>query len=127
MTTDGEQKSNRRNFLKTTALTAAGGGAAAAAWNGLSPYVLREEMVFDLNQSYWANALPAPNPPLAENIDAEVAIIGAGLCGLSTAYYLKKDGATKGRVVVLEAVRCGNGASGRNGAMILTMTADRYM
>ena len=127
MTPNLKQKSSRRNFLRKTALTGAGGVAAAAACNVVSPCVVREEMVFDANQSYWANALPAPNPPLAENIDAEVAIIGAGLCGLSTAYYLKKDGATKGRVVVLEAVRCGNGASGRNGAMILTMTADRYM
>jgi len=127
MTANGEQKSSRRRFLKTSALTGAGGVAAAAAWNGVSPYMLREEMVFDLNQSYWAKALPAPNPPLQENIDAEVVIIGGGLCGLSTAYYLKKDGATKARVVVLEAVRCGNGASARNGAMMLTMTADRYM
>src|SRR5215467_4341051 len=127
MTANGEQKSSRRRFLKTSALTGAGGVAAAAAWNGVSPYMLREEMVFDLNQSYWAKALPAPNPPLQENIDAEVVIIGGGLCGLSTAYYLKKDGATKARVVVLEAMRCGNGASARNGAMMLTMTADRYM
>lgn len=90
MTANGEQKSSRRRFLKTSALTGAGGVAAAAAWNGVSPYMLREEMVFDLNQSYWAKALPAPNPPLQENIDAEVVIIGGGLCGLSTAYYLKK-------------------------------------
>jgi gamma-glutamylputrescine oxidase len=127
MTANREQKSSRRKFLRTTALTGAGGVAAAAAWNGVSPYVLREEMVFDTNQSYWAKALPAPNPALQQNIEAEVAIIGGGLCGLSTACYLKKDGATKGRVVVLEAIRCGNGASARNGAMMLTMTADRYM
>jgi len=30
-------------------------------------------------------------------------------------------------VVVLEALACGSGASGRNGAMVLTMTDDRYM
>jgi len=28
---------------------------------------------------------------------------------------------------VFEANGCGNGASGRNGAMVLTMTADRFM
>lgn len=101
--------------------------AGAVVLNGVSPYVLREEMVFEPNHSYWAKVLPLPNPPLQQNIDAEVAVIGGGLCGLSTAYYLKKDGATKARVVLLEAARCGNGASARNGAMILTMTADRYM
>jgi len=70
MTPNLKQKSSRRNFLKKTALTGAGGVAAAAACNVVSPCVVREEMVFDANQSYWANALPAPNPPLAENIDA---------------------------------------------------------
>ena len=29
--------------------------------------------------------------------------------------------------MLLEAERCGNGASGRNGAMLLTATEDRYM
>jgi len=127
MTANGEQKSNRRKFLKTTALTGAGGVAAAVVCNGLSPYVLPEDMVFEPNHSYWAKVLRPPNPPLQHNIDAEVAVIGGGLCGLSTAYYVKKDGAANGRVILLEAARCGNGASARNGAMMLTMTADRYM
>jgi len=127
MTANAEEKTSRRKFLKTTALAGAGGVAGAAALNGVSPCVLREEMVFEPNHSYWAKALPPLNPPLQQNIDAEVVVIGGGLCGLSTAYYLKKDGATKGRVVLLEAARCGNGASARNGAMMLTMTADRYM
>ena len=101
--------------------------AGAAVLNGVSPYVLREEMVFEPNHSYWAKALPPSSAPLQQNIDAEVVVIGGGLCGLSTAYYLKKDRAKEGRVVLLEAARCGNGASARNGAMMLTMTADRYM
>jgi glycine/D-amino acid oxidase-like deaminating enzyme len=89
--------------------------------------VLREEMAFEPNQSYWATSLPPANPGLEQNIKADVAIIGGGLSGLSTAYFLKKDADMKDRVVLLEAQRCGNGASGRNGAMMLTSTADRYL
>jgi gamma-glutamylputrescine oxidase len=120
-----EQKASRRNFLKTTTLTGAGGMAGAIVLNSFSPYVLPERTVFDPNHSYWSNALPSIGPPLQQNIDADVAVIGGGLTGLSAAYYLKQD--LSGHVVLLEAERCGNGASGRNGAMILTSTADRYM
>jgi FAD dependent oxidoreductase len=127
MTANGEQKSSRRKFLKTTTLTGVGGVVGVVACDGVSPYLLREDMVFETNHSYWAKVLPPPNPPLQHNIDAEVAVIGGGLCGLSTAYHLKKDGTGKGRVVLLEAARCGNGASARNGAMMLTMTANRFM
>ena len=48
------------------------------------------------------------------------------MTGLSAAYYLKKNSPSQ-RVVILEASGCGNGASGRNGAMLLSMTEDRYM
>jgi gamma-glutamylputrescine oxidase len=122
-----EKKGSRREFLKAATLTGAGGVTAAVALNTFSPHLLPEQMVFEPNHSYWSIALPPANPPLQQNIDADVAIIGGGLTGLSTAYYLKKDGTTNRRVVLLEAQRCGNGASGRNGAMLLTSTADRYM
>jgi len=100
--------------------------AGAATVNTISSRVLPEEMVFEPNQSYWTKSLPPINPPLEQDIEADVAVIGGGFTGLSAAYYLKKDGIT-GRIVLLEAERCGNGASGRNGAMMLTSTADRYM
>jgi gamma-glutamylputrescine oxidase len=61
-----------------------------------------------------------------EDTVADVAVVGGGLTGLSAAYYIRSVSPQK-RVVVLEARGCGNGASGRNGAMVLTMTEDRYM
>lgn len=61
--------------------------------------------------------LPA-NPPFTENnARAEIVIVGGGLTGLSAAYHLKKRFPGK-RIVLLEAARCGYGASGRNGGIL---------
>jgi glycine/D-amino acid oxidase-like deaminating enzyme len=61
--------------------------------------------------------LPA-NPPLTDNnAKADVAIIGGGLTGLGAAYHLKKKCPDK-HIVLLEAARCGYGASGRNGGIL---------
>ncbi len=56
----------------------------------------------------------SPRPALPGDLDADVAVVGAGLTGLWTAYYLLRDDPTL-RVVVLEAEAAGFGASGRNG------------
>lgn len=56
---------------------------------------------------------------LASNLRADVAIIGGGLTGISTALHLKQRFPDK-RVVVLEAARLAHGASGRNGGQVLT-------
>ncbi|TIX08608.1 MAG: FAD-dependent oxidoreductase, partial [Mesorhizobium sp.] len=42
--------------------------------------------------SFWyadIGGVPAPRPPLPGDIEADVAIVGAGYTGLWTAYYLK--------------------------------------
>lgn len=119
-------KTSRRRFLKSTAAIGAAAGATAVTTNAVFPTLLPEKAVFETNQSHWSQALPAALPPLEKDIEADIAIIGGGLTGLSTAYYLKKNRPAN-RVVLVEAVRCGNGASGRNGAMLLTSTEDRYM
>lgn len=121
-----KNRTSRRNFLKTAAVTGAATSAAAAALNTISPTLLPEKTVFDANQSHWCSALPSASPALQKDLETDVAVIGGGFTGLSTAYYLKQN-SKKDRVVLLEAVRCGNGASGRNGAMLLTSTEDRYM
>jgi glycine/D-amino acid oxidase-like deaminating enzyme len=58
-----------------------------------------------------------PAPRLAERVDADVAIVGGGLTGLWTALAVleRRPGA---RVVILEAARCGDGASARNGGFL---------
>lgn len=55
-----------------------------------------------------------PRPGLTGDVDADVAIVGAGLTGLWTAYYLAEADPSL-RIVVLEAETAGFGASGRNG------------
>jgi glycine/D-amino acid oxidase-like deaminating enzyme len=69
---------------------------------------------------------PPPRAPLPGDVDADVAVVGAGFTGLWTAYYLTVLEPTL-RVVVVEAETAGHGASGRNGgwcsALFPTSTA----
>jgi glycine/D-amino acid oxidase-like deaminating enzyme len=55
-----------------------------------------------------------PRPPLVDDGQADVAIVGAGYTGLWTAYYLQEH-APQLKVVIIEAEVAGFGASGRNG------------
>ena len=70
--------------------------------------------------SFWHASLGgmrATRPALAESTEADVCIVGAGLTGLWTAYYLRR--ADPGlRIVVLDAEHVGFGASGRNGGWL---------
>ncbi|MCH7585715.1 MAG: FAD-dependent oxidoreductase [Acidobacteria bacterium] len=57
---------------------------------------------------------PAPAPTLGGEVTADLTVIGAGFTGLWTAIQALEDQPGL-RVVVLEAERCGFGASSRNG------------
>jgi glycine/D-amino acid oxidase-like deaminating enzyme len=73
-------------------------------------------------RSFWLETTPTPQPrPQCEgSVRAEVAIIGGGFAGLSTAYHIKRL-APGTRVTVLEAETVGYGASGRNGGFSMTV------
>jgi glycine/D-amino acid oxidase-like deaminating enzyme len=68
--------------------------------------------------SLWLNtAVEAPVTSVLEgSISADVAIVGAGITGLSTAIHLAEQGS---RVVVIDAEDIGWGASGRNGGQVI--------
>lgn len=61
--------------------------------------------------SAYLDAPPDRTPALTGEVRADVAIVGGGLTGLSTALALKRRGADP---IVLEREFCGFGASGRN-------------
>jgi gamma-glutamylputrescine oxidase len=71
-----------------------------------------------IQNSYYtvsANAKP-PYPPLQEDVEVDVCVVGAGLAGLSAAIELRDRGYS---VLVLEAETVGWGASGRNGGQLI--------
>jgi len=72
----------------------------------------------DFQANLWtATAPPAgPAPPLVGDHEVDVAVVGAGFTGLSTALHLAEAGA---RVAVLEAGEPGYGASGRNNGQVI--------
>ena len=71
-------------------------------------------LVPDLRPSY---------PPLDEDLDVDVAVIGAGIAGLTTAYLLTLQGH---RVAVLEDGRIAGGESGRTTAHLASALDDRF-
>jgi glycine/D-amino acid oxidase-like deaminating enzyme len=75
---------------------------------------------FDDNQAVWVAGKPAyePSGSLMSDTSADVAVIGGGFTGVSTAYHLKRRFPER-RVVLLEAKVLANGASGRNGGLML--------
>jgi len=80
--------------------------------------------------SFWWQqiGMPAPRASLDGDLECDVCIVGGGLTGLWTAYYLSAlDPALD--IVVLEAEFAGFGASGRNGGWLsaeLSGSKERY-
>jgi len=70
-------------------------------------------------KNYWLETVTTPPAQSARELpdSIDVAVVGAGFCGLSAARTLAKRGV---RVAVLEAETFGWGASSRNGGMVLT-------
>ncbi len=75
--------------------------------------------------SIWQATADMPtDAPLAENIQAEVCIVGAGIAGMSTAYSLAREGRS---VAVLDGGRIGGGMTERTTAHLSCAIDDRYM
>jgi glycine/D-amino acid oxidase-like deaminating enzyme len=68
---------------------------------------------------YWPQTLPErePLPPLERAVDTDLLIVGGGFTGLWAALHAKEQ-APERDVVVVEATRCGAGASSRNGGFL---------
>lgn len=62
------------------------------------------------HRSVWRATAPATSHPgLRDDLDVDVAVVGGGLVGLTTALLAQRDGA---RVAVIEAARVGSGTTG---------------
>src|SRR5829696_3508612 len=61
--------------------------------------------------------------PLAENTQADVCIVGAGIAGMTTAYLLAREGRS---VIVLDDGRIGGGMTERTTAHLSNAIDDRY-
>ncbi|MEU6477637.1 FAD-dependent oxidoreductase [Streptomyces sp. NPDC047017] len=69
--------------------------------------------------SYWVETAPGPRrPALTRDLDVDVAVIGAGMAGLSTAYELTRAGLG---VAVLEARRVAAGVTGHTTAKLTAL------
>jgi gamma-glutamylputrescine oxidase len=75
----------------------------------------------DENRSVWVAEQPPyqPLPPLSARERADVAIVGGGFAGVSTAWHLSRRFPDR-RIVLLEARTLASGASGRSGGQALT-------
>jgi len=75
-------------------------------------------------QSFWLETAERPAfPPLAADATFDVAVLGGGLCGITTALLLKRQGA---RVAVVEAGRVGGGATGYTTAKLSSLHGRIY-
>src|SRR5690606_25752338 len=91
------------------------------------PGVFNGSVTVNGGVSFWWSrlGLPTQRPALAGDVDADVAIVGAGYTGLWAAYYLKTLQPDL-RIVVLDQRFAGFGASGRNGGWLTnTVTGGR--
>ena len=73
----------------------------------------------------WNKILPAPNNPkvLEKNVSSDFLIIGGGFAGLAAAERLSQI-QPKARITVVDAVRIGDGPSGRNSGFMIDIPHD---
>jgi len=83
------------------------------------PHEHREDTV-----SIWMDTAEIPlETPLTERITADVCVVGAGIAGMTTAYFLAREGKS---VVVLDDGPIGGGMTGRTTAHLVNALDDRY-
>jgi glycine/D-amino acid oxidase-like deaminating enzyme/nitrite reductase/ring-hydroxylating ferredoxin subunit len=75
-------------------------------------------------ESLWLATAPETSyPPLARDLRVDVAVLGGGIAGLTTALLLKREGA---RVAVIEARRVGSGVTGCTTAKVSALQSTMY-
>jgi glycine/D-amino acid oxidase-like deaminating enzyme len=122
------QEERGKRFSRRAFLAGAAAGGAGVWAAGIMPRWLfgadphRPPKLYEyFVDNYWfesAKLHEVPvNPPLKGRQRADIAIVGGGFAGMSSAYNLARRLPGK-RIVLLEGARCGYGASGRNGGFL---------
>lgn len=70
------------------------------------------------NKSYWINEQTTSYPSLTGSLNADVAVIGGGITGLTAAFLLQRAGR---HVVLIEANRIGQGSTGYSTAKLTAL------
>lgn len=72
------------------------------------------------NNSPWLHQLRQDREParLKQDLNTDIAIVGGGIAGVSTAFFILRD--TQNKVALLEGGRLGHGATGHNAGQIVS-------
>lgn len=74
------------------------------------------DFLSEKTDSYWLRSVHLPSfDPLSRSVEADVAIVGGGITGITTAYILAKEGL---KVALIEADRLAGGTTGHTTAKI---------
>jgi len=112
-------KISRRAFLGGMAVGAAGTWGLSRGLARLGADPARPPQLYEyFLDNFWFQTTDLEhqqlNAPLKGSHTADIAIIGGGFTGLSSAYHLSRAFPNK-KIILLEGACCGYGASGRNG------------
>lgn len=78
----------------------------------------------DRSESYWIASTPETSyPPLEGDITVDVAVLGAGIVGVTAAYLLKQHGV---RVALVDARRIVTGVTGHTTAKLTSLHGTKY-
>ena len=84
----------------------------------------RSEKRGEDDDSLWMRTAPGPSyPALSGNEEFDVVVVGAGITGLTTAYFLKQSGA---RVAVIDRHRVASGTTGKTTAKVSALHSLTY-
>ncbi len=73
-----------------------------------------------MNKSPWLDFDRPTFPTLSQNLEADVVIVGGGIAGVLTLYYLLKN--TNKKVILLEKNHIASGATGHNAGFVVNTT-----